>query len=253
MIGLSNILNVKNEMNNIKRDKNGALLDFPKIHCPFIRQSFPIEQSDYRQFGRSLGLRSPEVYLVINKITPGYAWVFDDPDTFVCEKLDGSNTKLVTHKNVLVEVQNRKNIINPLALNGNTYYLEGILHSAKRGYIESDGEQVGELIGPKFQGNPYRLDYHMWYPFNKAIKSLRYKSFDKYDRTLSNWSNWFQYHIFSLFANNHCSLNIKPEGIIFYNLKRKYMGKIYMAKLRLDMFDWYYTHKFPIKYYDRDY
>ncbi len=30
------------------------------------------------------------------------------------------------------------------------------------------------------------------------------------------------------------------EGVVFYNLRRKEEGKIYRAKLRRDMFDWYY-------------
>ncbi len=230
------------------------LTDFPKLHCPFVRESFPIEAADFKQFGRALGLRSPEVYLVRNAITPGYEWVFDDENTFACEKLDGSNTKIVTTNNVLTDLQNRKNVLNPLALSGNTYYAEGVFNAARRnGYIKPNGEQAGELIGPKFQGNPYSLDEHLWYPFDKAVRSLRYKSFDKHDRTLANWSEWLRAHIFSLFANNHCSLTLYPEGLIFYNLKRKEEGKVYMAKIRRDMFDWYYTHKFPIKLYEKDY
>jgi len=36
------------------------------------------------------------------------------------------------------------------------------------------------------------------------------------------------------------------EGVIFYNLKRKAENKTYMAKLRRDMFDWYYSDKIEI-------
>jgi hypothetical protein len=36
------------------------------------------------------------------------------------------------------------------------------------------------------------------------------------------------------------------EGVIFYNLKRKAEGKTHMAKLRRDMFDWYYHSKIAI-------
>ena len=30
------------------------------------------------------------------------------------------------------------------------------------------------------------------------------------------------------------------EGVVFYNLKRKALNQTYMAKLRRDMFDWFY-------------
>jgi hypothetical protein len=30
------------------------------------------------------------------------------------------------------------------------------------------------------------------------------------------------------------------EGVVFYNLKRKAEGHTYMAKLRRDMYDWFY-------------
>lgn len=36
------------------------------------------------------------------------------------------------------------------------------------------------------------------------------------------------------------------EGVIFYNLRRKSEGKSYMAKLRRNMFDWYYSDKVEI-------
>jgi hypothetical protein len=36
--------------------------------------------------------------------------------------------------------------------------------------IKPDGEQAGELIGPKVNGNLYQLDLHEWYPFHKAIR-----------------------------------------------------------------------------------
>jgi len=36
------------------------------------------------------------------------------------------------------------------------------------------------------------------------------------------------------------------EGIVFYSMKRKEGGKVYRAKLRRDMFDWYYSKKIRI-------
>ncbi len=57
-----------------------SLADFPKIQCPFIRQTFPINKDHFKQRGNKHGLRGPEVYLAVNRVTPGYEWVFDDPD-----------------------------------------------------------------------------------------------------------------------------------------------------------------------------
>jgi len=42
---------------------------------------------------------------------------------------------------------------------------------------------------------------------------------------------------------------IMAEGVIFYNLKRKFEMKIYMAKLRRDMFEWYYSDKIDVYNY----
>ena len=108
-----------------------------------------------------------------------------------------------------------------------------------------DGEQDGEVIGPKLQGNPYKLDVHEWYPFDLSITNLRYKSFDEHDRNYENWSTWFKDHLYSRLFTKRASKKgldekVFAEGVIFYNLKRKSEGKTWMAKLRRDMFPWYY-------------
>jgi hypothetical protein len=71
------------------------LTDYPKLHCPFVRKTYEVNQDDWRKHGRKLQLRKPEVYLVTPEINPGYEWVFDDPDTIAVEKLDGTNVKLL--------------------------------------------------------------------------------------------------------------------------------------------------------------
>jgi hypothetical protein len=86
----------------------------------------------------------------------------------------------------------------------------------------------------------------VWYPFDMAVKQLRYKSFENYDRTFENWSAWFETYLFSLFYCGthkipHKECDVMAEGVIFYNLKRRAQGKTWMAKLRRDMFLWYYT------------
>ncbi|MDO8519568.1 MAG: hypothetical protein Q7T11_05335, partial [Deltaproteobacteria bacterium] len=132
------------------------LSDFPKIQCPFIRQTFPVNPEDWKKKGPPMGLRGPEVYLAVEQIQPGFEWVFEDPDTIAVEKLNGSNVKIFTEKGRLVAMQNRKNVIDPLQImHGKTFLIEGIFQSVGKGYVKEDGEQAGDLIGPKVNGNPY--------------------------------------------------------------------------------------------------
>jgi hypothetical protein len=198
-------------------------------------------------YGARYKLKNPEAYLVVDRVNPGFEWVFDDPATIAVEKLDGSNVKLRTEGGRLVEVQNRLNVIDPLQVfKGKTFIMEGVFRAIGKDYLKPDGEQAGELIGPKLQGNPYKFEMHEWYPFEKAISDLRYKSFHEHDRTFANWSTWFKDGLFSrLYAKRASKLGltdkVMAEGVIFYNLERKAQGKSYMAKLRRDMFDWFYA------------
>lgn len=222
------------------------LTDFPKIQCPFIRQTFDVDREDWKKHGRRMQLRDPKAYLVVDRVNPGYEWVFEDEDTFAVEKLDGTNVKLKTENGRLVALQNRLNVIDPLQiLKGKTFIIEGVFMAIGKGYVKDDEEQAGEVIGPKLQGNPYNLDTHIWYPFAKAIKDLRYKSFHDHDRTFDNWSGWFKDWLTSLFCMKKTKMGEKKEkvfaeGVVFYNLKRQAEKKSWMAKLRRDMFDWYY-------------
>lgn len=234
------------------------MTDFPKIHCPFIRQTFKVNQDQWKEHGSRLKLRTPEVYLVTNRVNPDYEWVFEAPETIAVEKLDGTNIKILLEKGRLIEVQNRKNVIDPLQImHGKTFIMEGIFRSLDKGYVKADGEQVGELIGPKVQGNPYQLDFHEWYPFEKAIKDLQYRSFHEHERNFDNWSAWFKDGLFSRFFTKRASklgldTKVMAEGVVFYNLKRKEQGQIWMAKLRRDMFDWFYSDRIAIEGYIRE-
>jgi hypothetical protein len=235
------------------------LTDFPKIHCPFIRQTFKVNKEKWEQVGSGLQLREPKVYLVVNQVNPGYEWVFDDPETIAVEKLNGTNVKLRTERGKLVELQNRKNVIDPLQIiKGKGYILEGIFQAISKGYVKPDGEQAGEVIGPKLQGNPYLLTTHVWYPFEKAVGDLRYKSFHEHERTFDNWSSWFKNGLMSRFVakRSHKMDPITPtvlaEGVVFYNFARKAQGLTWMAKLRRDMFDWFYSDQLQIIDYNKN-
>jgi len=223
-----------------------TLTDFPKLHCPFVRQIYAINKEHFKIYGNRFMLRQPDVYLAVDIVNPGYEWVFEDTETFAVEKLNGTNVKFKTEKGRLVALQNRKNVLDPLQIiSGKTHIIEGIFRSIGKNYVKADGEQAGELIGPKVQGNPYKMDYHEWYPFEKTVKDLQYNSFEEHARTFDNWSSWFKDWLHSRLYQKVASKNgwtdkVFAEGIIFYNLKRKAEGKIWMAKLRRDMFDWYY-------------
>jgi len=225
------------------------LTDFPKIQCPFVRKIFPVDVDDWKKYGKALQLRTPEVRLVINEVNPGYEWVFQNPNVIASEKLNGTNVKIKTDNGRLVGFMNRKNVIDPLQImKGKTFLIEGVFRAIQKGYVEKDGEQAGEVIGPKLQGNPYELNNHIWYPFTKAVKHLAYRSFYEHERTFENWSSWFKDYLVSRFASKRGNKNIMAEGIVFYDLERKAQKKVYMAKLRRDMFPWYYEDKIKILY-----
>lgn len=226
-----------------------VLSNFPKIECPFVRKTFPVSRDDFKRYGHQLQLRTPEVYLVTDEINPGFEWVFEDPDTIAVEKLDGTNVKLKTDNGRLVALQNRKNVIDPLqVIKGKVFIVEGVFTAIQKGYVDAHKEQAGEVIGPKLQGNPYQLDNHIWYPFEKAIKHLKYKSFHQHEPSFTNFSAWFKDHLKSLFHTKRVGYEQATfaEGVVFYNLKRKEQNLSYVAKLRRDMFDWYYSDKIEI-------
>ena len=222
-----------------------VMTDYTKLQCPFVRKDFKVNEDDFLARGNEYELRTPVARLVVDEVNPGYEWVFDDKDTFAVEKLNGTNVKIRTKDGRLTGLQNRKNVVDPLQiLKGKTFIVEGVFRAIAKGYVKMDGEEAGEIIGKNVQGNPYKLDHHIWYPFEKAIKDLSYRSFHEHDRTFDNWSDWFRKWLFSRFYAKKTkpgeSDNVFAEGVIFYNLRRKEEEKTWRAKLRRNMFDWYY-------------
>jgi hypothetical protein len=141
-------------------------------------------------------------------------------------------------------------------MKGKTFLIEGILRSVGKGYVKEDGEQAGEVIGPKLQGNPYKLEMHEWYPFDLAMERLRYRSFHEHARTFDNWSGWFKDFLDSrlytkLASKTGAQDRVMAEGVVFYNLKRRDAQQTWRAKLRRDMFDWFYSGSVEILDYDR--
>jgi len=193
--------------------------DMPKIESPFIRE---LDKNNH--------------YIVINKINPGYEWVFDDDTVLATEKLDGTDVSIIIEKGKITRIFNRTAEI-PFFNKGKIFIIQAVLNSYERGYCNfTDGQYFGEVIGPKLQGNPYKLKEHLWIPFNSYCrKHLSYTSWGKYPKDYDSIRTWFKDDIFSLFMRRRDGIIQKPEGIVFVQPST---GK--MAKLRLDMFDFFY-------------
>jgi len=190
--------------------------DMPKLESPFVREEINGE------------------YIVTNKITEGYEWVFEDESVMAIEKLHGTNVSIQITDGVIVSCWNRTERL-PFFNKGKKFIIEGLLNSYERGYMEflGDGQHFGELIGTKVNGNPYKLEGHLWIPFETfGQKHLRYKSWGKYPKDFKTISEWFK-ELMPLYASMKGDKEGFVEGIVFTHPDGR------MAKLRCDMFDWF--------------
>lgn len=190
--------------------------DMPKVQSPFVRETINGE------------------YVVTPQIAEGFEWVFEDPQVMAVEKLDGTNVSVYMDQGLLVGVRNRTQVIEHHTL-ANNKFLQGIRAAYEKGRLPlRSGQHFGELMGPKIQGNFLKLEEPLWYPFEFLKKNFSYKSFHNYPKTFENISNWFKNDLFSLVhCHLHSGAKVKPEGIVFHHPDGR------MAKLRVDMFDWY--------------
>lgn len=206
--------------------------DMPKIECPFVR------------------VMKDGKYIVTPEIAEGYEWVFEDETVMAIEKLHGTNVSIIIQEGTVIAVFNRTERI-PFITKGKKWIIEGLLNSKERGYLEflGDGQHFGELIGEKVNGNPYKIEGHLWIPFSGFCqKHLKYKSWGKYPKDFKTISNWFKEDLFSLYQSmvhgkdgkisteewKKLQKEIFVEGIVFTHPDGR------MAKLRKDMFDWFY-------------
>ena len=122
----------------------------------------------------------------------------------------------------------------PFFNKGKRFIIDGILESYDRGYCDlEDGQWFGELIGPRVNGNPYKLDSNLWIPFaSYAWDKLYYKSWGKYPKTFESISEWFKDLMPLFYMRQHNGETGFVEGIVFTHPNGQ------MAKLRIDMFDW---------------
>lgn len=193
--------------------------DMPKIESPFVRKEINGN------------------YVVTPEIEKGYEWVFTDDKVQAVEKLHGTNVSVLIQDGVVTSVWNRTERI-PFFNKGKKHIIEGLLNSYERGYMEflGDGQHFGELIGKKVNGNPYKIDGHLWLPFNTYCKThLAYKSWGKYPKTFESISNWFK-ELMPLYALKKGDKEGFVEGVVFTHEDGR------MAKLRKDMFPFWYEN-----------
>jgi hypothetical protein len=194
--------------------------DMPKLECPFVRKEIDGE------------------YIVTPEINPEYSWVFEDDSVMAIEKLHGTNVSVLIQDGVIVSCWNRTERI-PFFNKGKKWIIEGLLNSFERGYMEflGDGQHFGELIGPKVNGNPYKLKEHLWIPFETFCqKHLKYKSWGKYPKDFQTISDWFEKDLIPLYSSMVQGEEGRTgfvEGIVFTHPDGR------MAKLRKDMFSWF--------------
>jgi hypothetical protein len=227
-----------------------TLPDFPKLHSPFVRKPYVITNWD-PDMRRKFEIRSPHLSLITPDIAPGYEWVFTYPDVICSEKLNGTNVRLQTVGGSLHTLMNRDNIVDFSLISKNEYetghhlaIVQGVFNSVSRGWVEEHGMQDGECIGPSINSNHYNTTQPLWVPFSRVRKNYVYKAFYEMPRTFDAWESWMK-DIRSLFywKVNKTSLYEAPfsEGVVFYSEQAKKEGKPFMAKLRRNMFSWYYT------------
>ena len=151
--------------------------DMPKLESPLIRT-----------------LNEKDEYLVTSEINQEYSWVFEggEDEVLATEKLDGTDVSIVIENGMITSIWNRTTRI-PFFCKGKEFIIEGVLEAFQKGYADlPDGQWFGECIGPKLNGNPYKLEKHIWIPFNTFCREhLAYKSWHKYPKTFENIIDWF--------------------------------------------------------------
>lgn len=199
------------------------IVDFPKIKSPFVRETINGH------------------YVVTPKIEPGYEWVFEDSGVKAVDKLHGTNICLHIEDGRVCSIDNRSTRlvhcpIIDLTIKGQAARaIEGILLNQE--HIKNmSGRVYGELIGPKINGNIHCLDHHKFVPFEYLNNKCHWKSWvrGQYPKTFDAISDWFK-TLESLYTYRATRKRELAEGLIFLHPDGR------RAKLRREMFDWYYS------------
>jgi hypothetical protein len=191
---------------------------FDKIESPFAREFD--ERKEYR---------------VVNRINDGYEWCFGNKDVVVTEKLDGTNSAYILHKDGSVGVfqrDSKSKVYRRLGVYEGNYpfILAAAADHIARYKPEQESFHAGETIGVHVNGNPYRLDGYRFMEFklHGAGHLPRYEfGIDRYppEPDSAKWKEWL------LSAKSKLNGLDYLEGVVFWH---KRTGE--MAKLRRDMF-----------------
>ena len=197
------------------------ITNFPKLHSPFIRKT--IDNN----------------HVVTSEIDEDYKWVFEDAGVMAVDKIDGTNICVRIKNGKIQRIFNRtheKFIFNVLQTSFEGVVMEGLAKAIQRGWLKvEDGDHYGELIGKTINSNRHQLQDHLFVPFNYLKEHCFWKSWvqNKYPKDYDTIREWFKDGIISLFNQRMCLPEIKAEGLVFYHVDGR------MAKLRLDMWDFY--------------
>ena len=219
-----------------KSDNKFEIRDFPKLQSPFEREDVK---------GK---------HVCVPKLREEYAWIFSK-DCLAVDKLDGTNVSVIIEDGRIKNIFNRCNRID--IWKSSKWFYDGVRNSIELGNFNpdmlNDGQYFGELIGPKIQGNPYKLQDPRWVPFNYLKEKYAYKFWEHFvdetkdlsigekfekvsDLFKGLWSIYKRQRGITGEVNETTSFenSLAAEGIVFYNINT---GE--MCKLRRDMFDWY--------------
>jgi hypothetical protein len=210
-------------------------IDMPKLESPFKREVVN------------------GIYVCVPKIEEGYGWVFEE-GVLATEKLDGTNMSIEVKDGQIINVRNRKNIID-IWEKGNKRFVVGVMEAIEKEYIKlsnlGDGMYFGELIGEMIQENPYKIEGQLWIPFETLKEKCKYKFWDGVVEEMKGMGEREKFEkvrdifkgLWSLFKRQKGMKGevsektgfegMAAEGIVFYGKDGQ------MAKLRRDMFDWF--------------
>lgn len=196
------------------------LIDYPKTDCPFVR--FTNEKGEY---------------VVRDEISPGFEWVFES-GVRATDKLHGTNLCVHIKNKEIVGIDNRATRLyfgGPVSVKGNSgKFLMGVMNAGNRGWLDN-GSHYGELIGPDINGNLHQTGEYLFVPFSRLYDGYHWNTWvqNKYPKTFESISEWFK-ELPSLFSKKCLKKDVLAEGLVFYHPDGR------RAKLRRDMFEWFY-------------
>ncbi len=203
---------------HVEAGKEKIWAKFDKIESPFVREFN--EKNEYK---------------VINKINEGFEWCFGNKDVVVTEKLNGTNSAFILHKNNILDIFQRDSktkVYRQLSVYEGNYIF---ILAASSDYIarykpEPETFHAGETIGRSVNGNPYNFIGNMFMEFKiYGIGHLPRYEFreDKYPSEPDAW----QWRDWLMHAKSKLNNLDYIEGVVFWNKRTNEM-----AKLRRDMF-----------------